>query len=341
MDIRTLATHLGLSIGTVSRALNGRKDVSAATRARVEQAAQALGYTPNQAGRALRQQRTGTIGFILPLVPDSALFGDPFFLAVLDGVQAVLDAEGLELVVLLARVEHGSLRVLQRQLGRGIADGWILAATEREDARIALLVAQQIPFVTLGRSDTPGAYPSIDLDFEGMVDTAMARLIAAGHRRIAFITSGRDINFSHLVIARYEAALRGAGLPIDPDLLHAGRVNAEHCALATTAFLALETPPTAIFVMSENGPVGVYASLRAAGLEPGRDVAVIGQRRTPACAALTPALTCFAVPLRDLGEELARALLPGLRGEGATATRRVWPMHWVAGESDGWLGAER
>lgn len=335
MDIRSLAAHLGLSIGTVSRALNGRKDVSASTRLRVAEAAAALGYIPNQAGRALRQRRTGTIAFILPVVPDSITYGDPFFLSVLEGVQAELEAEGLELIVLLSQVDQDPLGVLQRHLQRGIADGWILAATRREDARIALLLAQNTPFVTLGRSETKGSYPSIDLDFEGMVDAAMARLITAGHRRIAIITSGPGVNFSHIVIARYKAALRRAGLPFEPDLLYAGSTDVEDCAAATRAFLALPHPPTAIFAISETGPVGVYASLRAAELQPGRDIAVIGQRRTPACCALTPALTCFSVTLRDLGQELARALILQLGKEPTVEAEppRLWPMTLIEGES--------
>jgi DNA-binding LacI/PurR family transcriptional regulator len=338
MDIRGLAAHLGLSIGTVSRALNGRKDVSEATRARVAAAAAALDYTPNQAGRSLRRQRTGTVAFILPQVPDSIAFGDPFFLSVLAGVQQVIEADGLELVVLLSQADQDSLSILQRHLRRGIADAWILAATGRQDARIALLASRGTPFVTLGRSETPGDYPSIDLDFEMMVDDAMARFVAAGHERIAIITSGPNVNFSHLVLARYEAALRGAALAIDPALIYAGPVNAEQCAAATDAFLALAQPPSAILVLSETGPVGVYASLRSAGLRPGVDVAVIGQRRTPACAALDPPLACFDVGLHDLGRALARALLAVMNGtytrEG-DITPRLWPMIWVQGESVG------
>lgn len=335
MDIRKLAAHLGLSTGTVSRALNGRKDVSAATRTRVIEGARALGYAPNQAGQSLRAKRTRTVAFLLPVLPDSMTYGDPFFLSILDGVQAVLDAEGFELIVLLWRIEQNPLDVLRRHLGRGIADGWILAATGREDPRITLLSAQAMPFVTLGRSDTRGQYCSIDLDFESMIDTVIARFLAAHHRRIALITAGPGVNFSHLVIARYKAALKSAGLPFDPDLLYSGPDDAARCAQVTTDMLALRPPPTAIFVMGENGAVGTYASLRSAGLEPGKDIAIIGFRLTAACAALQPALSCFSVPVRDIGEDLARNLIAQMEqrtDSGATAVR-LWTMAWVQGQS--------
>lgn len=336
MDIRSLATHLNLSIGTVSRALNGRKDVSEATRTRVIEMARKLGYTPNQAGQSLRRKRTGTAAFLLPVGPDSMTYGDPFFLSILNGVQTVLDENGLELVVLLWRIEQNPLEVLERHLRRGIADGWILAATQSQDTRIALLLAQDTPFVTLGRSETAGIYPSIDLDFEDMVDTVMARFLAAGHQRIALITSGPGVNFSHLVTARYKAALQGARLPFDPDLLYAGSDSAQQCAQVTTAMLALDRPPTAIFVMGENGAVGAYASLRACGLEPGRDIAIVGFRHTAACAALQPALSCFSVPVRGIGEDLARALVRQMKEgpQDEAIAPALWKMTWVEGESD-------
>ncbi len=99
MDIRELARHLGLSIGTVSRALNDRKDVSPATRQRVVEAAAKHGYIPNQSGRTLRSGRTGTVGFMLTLEHDSAIHGDPFFMALLEGLQNGLSEHDLDLVV--------------------------------------------------------------------------------------------------------------------------------------------------------------------------------------------------------------------------------------------------
>lgn len=329
MDIRALAGHLGLSIGTVSRALNDRKDVSPLTRQRVLEAASALGYTPNQFGRTLRSGRTATIGFMLTLEHDSAVHGDPFFMALLEGVQAGLVDHGLDLVILLARKGEDGETFLRRHIARGTADGWLLSGTQYQDARIKLLSERNIPFVALGRTASIEDYSWIDLDFEGVVAEAMALLLASGHRRIGLVTPPATINNSHIVVAEYRAALARAGLAADEALIHRGDTDEHDGEAATRELMALEQPPTALLLMGETAPVGAYRALRGLGREPGRDIAVIGLRDNPTCQALSPDLTCFTLDLNALGLALARELVTMIEGRESEVIERLqmrWPM---------------
>ena len=337
MDIRTLAQHLGLSIGTVSRALNGKKDVNPDTRQRVIEAAATHGYTPNQSGRALRSGRTNSVGFMLTLEHDSAAHGDPFFMALFEGVQAGLAEEDIDLVVLLARDGEDQLDFLRRNVSRGIVDGWLLSATQHHDARIDYLLGSNIPFVTLGRSASGGTQPWIDLDFEGLVEQAMARFIAAGHRRIGLVAPPAKVNNSYIVIDTYRRQLRDAGIEGDDSLIHQGFADELDGEVAARDLMQRADPPSAVLVMGETAPVGFYNGLRGIGVVPGRDVAVIGARANPAIDALQPALTCFTLSLRDLGLALAGALLPLLDKDGGGAQPPVqilWPMQLVPGRSD-------
>lgn len=336
MDIRALASHLGLSIGTVSRALNDRKDVSPLTRQRVLEAASALGYTPNQFGRTLRIGRTATIGFMLTLEHDSAVHGDPFFMALLEGVQTGLVEHGLDLVILLARKGEDGETFLRRHIARGTADGWLLSGTQYEDARIKLLSERRIPFVALGRTASTGDYSWIDLDFEGVVADAMALLLANGHRRIGLITPPTTINNSHIVVAGYRAALAKAGLAADEALIHRGDTDEHDGEAATRELMALDQPPSALLLMGETAPVGAYRALRSLGLEPGQNIAVIGLRDNPMCQALSPELTCFTLDLNALGLALAGALVSIIKesdGGCTGATQSLWPMHILLRES--------
>lgn len=329
MDIRALAGHLGLSIGTVSRALNDRKDVSPLTRQRVLEAASALGYTPNQFGRTLRSGRTATIGFMLTLEHDSAVHGDPFFMALLEGVQAGLVDHGLDLVILLARKGEDGETFLRRHIARGTADGWLLSGTQYQDARIKLLSERNIPFVALGRTASIEDYSWIDLDFEGVVAEAMALLLASGHRRIGLVTPPATINNSHIVVAEYRAALARAGLAADEALIHRGDTDEHDGEAATRELMALEQSPTALLLMGETAPVGAYRALRGLGREPGRDIAVIGLRDNPTCQALSPDLTCFTLDLNALGLALARELVTMIEGRESEVIERLqmrWPM---------------
>ncbi|WP_322965449.1 substrate-binding domain-containing protein [Sphingomonas fuzhouensis] len=336
MDIRALANHLGLSIGTVSRALNDRKDVSPVTRQRVVEAAQMYGYIPNQSGRTLRSGRTGTVGFMLTLEHDSAMHGDPFFMALLEGVQNGLSEHDLDLVVLLARKGEDGLTFLRRHVSRGTVDGWVLSGTQHDDPRIAFLLERRIPFVTLGRTASQRDYAWIDLDFEGVVAEAMALLIEGGHRRIGLIAPPASINNSHIVVDRYRTALASAGVPFDAALVHHGETDESDGEESARELMALDDRPTALLLMGETAPVGAYRALRALGLEPGRDVAVIGLRDNPACRALSPDLTCFTLELGELGLALAQGLvarLPDAQSADEPPVQTLWRMALRLGQS--------
>lgn len=337
MDIRDLASHLDLSIGTVSRALNDRKDVSAVTRQRVLEAAARLGYTPNQSGRTLRSGRTGTIGFMLTLEHDSAVHGDPFFMALLEGIQTELGKHGLDLVVLLAPKGEDGLTFLRRHVARGTVDGWLLSGTQCEDERVAFLLARGIPFTALGRTAVARDYAWIDLDFEQVVADAMGLFIAAGHRRIGLVAPPATINNSQIVVRCYRGALEAAGIPFDDALVHYGDTDESDGQATALQLMALPDRPSALLLMGETAPVGAYRALRELKLEPGRDVAVIGLRDNPACRALSPDLTCFSVALGDLGQALARAMVATL-GDGGNADpaapmQALWPMTLRSGAS--------
>ena len=181
--IRRLAQQLDISIGTVSRALNGRPDVNEETRRRVLEAAEAMGYVPNQSGRALRKGATGIIGFMIETGANTATDGDSFFLSVFDGVQAVLNRHGLDFVALLCGSGEDPNEYLRRVVGRGFVDGVIISSTQRHDPRIDFLADRRIPFIMLGRSLTDRGEAWYDLDFEGMAETAVERLAGRGHRR--------------------------------------------------------------------------------------------------------------------------------------------------------------
>ncbi|WP_394663983.1 substrate-binding domain-containing protein [uncultured Sphingomonas sp.] len=341
MDIRELARHLGLSIGTVSRALNDRKDVSPDTRKRVVEAARLHGYIPNQSGRTLRSGRTGTIGFMLTLEHDSAIHGDPFFMALLEGVQNGLSEHDLDLAVLLARKGEDGLTFLRRHVSRGTVDGWVLSGTQHDDPRIAFLLDRGIPFVALGRTATARDYAWIDLDFEGVVADAMGLLTGAGHRRIGLVAPPATINNSHIVVERYRHALAQAGIAFDPTLVHHGETDESDGEATARDLMALPDRPTALLLMGETAPVGAYRALRRLGLEPGRDVAVIGLRDNPACRALSPDLTCFSLELDDLGLALARGLvrlLPGQENMNEPLVQRLWGMTLRLGQSHLALG---
>ena len=337
--IRRLAQQLNMSIGTVSRALNGKPDVSAETRRRVLEAAAAAGYVPNQAGRALRKGSTGVVGFMMQTGHEITGEGDVFFMSVFDGVQTVFARHQLDLVALLCSSEEDPDAYLQRVVARGFADALIISATKRQDHRIDFLASRNIPFIALGRSETDAGHPWIDLDFEGMAEVGVSRLIGKGHRRIGIFAPRDDSNLGFVLIESYRQVLARNGLDYDPALVFRAHPNelGGHSIAHTIAAMPPISRPTGFLLTNEVMAAGLYNGLHEVGLPPGEAIAVIG-RDSPYAHYLTPQLTCFRLSLRDLGITLAESLLATMPAYAEHyplgLVRKVVPLELVSGDSD-------
>ena len=337
--IKRLAQRLNVSIGTVSRALNGKPDVSDKTRRRVMEEAAAMGYVPNQAGRALRKGSTGVVGFMMQTGSEITGEGDVFFMSVFDGVQTVFARHQLDLVALLCSSEEDPDAYLQRVVARGFADALIISATKREDHRIDFLASRKIPFIALGRSETDAGHPWLDLDFEGMAEAGVSRLIAKGHRRIGVFAPIDDVNLGFVFVDAYRKVLERHGIPFDPDMVFRAYPNTRggHQIAHAIAAMPEDKRPTGFVLTNEVMNVGLYNGLYQVGLVPGRNFAVIS-RDSPQAAFLVPRLTCFRLSLRDLGIALAEALLATMPEYAATypqgVVRRIVPLELVEGDSD-------
>jgi DNA-binding LacI/PurR family transcriptional regulator len=335
--IKQLARHLDISIGTVSRALNGKPDVNPETRKRVLEAAEAFGYAPNQSGRSLRQGTTNAIGFMIELSADTNAASDDFFMSVFDGVQAVLSRHKLDLVVFPCPVGQRPVEYLQRIVGRRLVDAMIISATCKIDARIEFLNKAGIPFIALGRSDSGENLRWIDLDFEGVASSAVDRLAARGHRRIAIGIPSDDINFGHVYHEAYRSGLARHGISYDPALVFRQDRAVEGGHGLATQIVRTENPPTAILLATETAP-SLYRGLVEYGVMPGKDIAIIGFRDNPRSRYLTPSLTCHAFSLPELGKTVAETLLADMPNFAKyypdMATNKIWPVQLVQGDSD-------
>lgn len=341
--IRQLAERLNISIGTVSRALNGRPDVNEATRKRVLAAAAELGYVPNQSGRSLRQGTTNAIGLMMESGGDSAGSGDNFFLGLFEGVQQVLSRHHLDLVVLPCPTDEDPVLYLQRMVARRMVDALIISATRRKDARIELLNNANIPFIALGRSDSEAPHPWIDLDFAGVAATAVDRLVSMGHRRIAVGLPSNDLNLGFVYFAAYKAALARHDIPFDPDLVIRAASSEQGGYQIGQEILAMKQRPTAVVLIYELMAIGLYRRFAEAGVQPGHDIAVIGFRESPQSRFLSPTLTCFRISLLELGVALGESLLASMPAHAETypqgVVQKIWPMELVEGDSDNWQGS--
>lgn len=328
-SIRDLADAVGMSVSTVSRALNGYSDVNPKTRSKIEAAAREIGYSANYAASVLRSQRTRTVTYVASR--PWTKFVDPFHLGLLDGLEAALQVEGYDLHVVMARDFDGEMKILRRLVEMGRCDGVLFGRTKPRDERVDYLLEREFPFVALGRTDR-NDHDWVDRDHFQMGLVATRRFVELGHTRIASLSTPLGYTYSHHAVLGYRAALEEAGIAHDP------RLEAE-CSPAQTgaevfeAMLAAGVTPTAIFCGNDFIATGVMDGARMRGLQPGRDIAVIGCDDVPLATYLRPALTTFTQDLDDIGMTMGRMLLSRLNGR-HKRQGIVVDTHLVSRESD-------
>jgi len=221
-------------------------------------------------------------------------------------------------------------------VARGLVDAMILSNTDRTDPSIDLLQSSGLPFVTFGRSEAERDFAWVDMDFEHVVETSIERLVSGGHRRIAITVPFGDLNHGHIFLESYRDALERRGIAFDPDLVFRTGLGPEDGYLLLDELIDAPDPVTAILLIYEGAAAGLYRRLAERGLQPGKDLAIVGLREQPGIRQLRPSLTCFELSLTDIGTALADAILAQLGAEGdeVPLMQLKVPMHLHAGDSD-------
>jgi LacI family transcriptional regulator len=329
--LRALASSLGLSITTVSRALDGYSDVAPSTRVRVRLAATAANYRPHAAARRLRLGATETVSIVLP--GDPGHFDEPLYMELLAALGARFDTAELDLMVLAARSPTEELALYRRLVEGRRTDGIVLARTQVDDPRIRYLAGSGIPFVVMGRTETTLPYAHVDGDGTAAFAQATRRLLALGHRDIAYIGAAPEFMFSELRRTGWAAAMRAASLS---PAISAHTAATEHGGLKAARALLASTPrPTAFLCATDRIAIGALRAIKEAGLAVGRDVSVVGHDNLSASAFAEPALTTMELPIPEVGARLAEMLIALIGGADAREFAEVWPVLSIERASTG------
>lgn len=337
MSIQQLAQDLGLSISTVSRALNGYSDVSAQTRQRVTERAAELGYRPHPGARSLKSGKSNAVGIVLPMDEQNGQFISALYSELLGGIASVLEPAGYSLIA-TAHYSHGphdELRRYEHLIHSRSVEGFVVVRTRLHDPRVRLLQERGIPFVTFGRSELPQDHPWVDTDNERAFELACERLIAFGHRRIALLNGPEGYTFARLREKGFERAMQRHGLPVQRDWVRHGDLTASSGHALAQAMLAPATRPTAFLCANDAMGIGAMAACRSAGCRLGHDVSVIGYGNSDASRYSDPPLTTIEHRIMQNGQHIGQLLLDILQGRTPAQRHYLEPVELVPRASDG------
>ena len=331
-NLKALASALGLSRTTVSRALNGYDDVSQATRTRVIEAARALGYQADPTARKLATGRAHAIGIVYPF--GASDLGDPRFCEVVAGITEALGERDMDLIIASARA-GAELETYRRLVEGRAVDGLIVARTLLDDRRIAFLQERDFPFVAYGRTNSARPYWWFDFDNEAGARAATQRLIDFGHRRIALISAPLAMSFAAQRREGFVSALQDAGVAPLPELMIECSFDSAGGHGAATTLLNLTEPPSAVLVDNNLAGVGAFRAIVDSGRKPGGDVSLIVYDGVPSEVSHPYAVTAVTQPTGHAsGKAIAELVLGATRDRALCAHRLALPRI-EPGDTDG------
>jgi DNA-binding LacI/PurR family transcriptional regulator len=329
-----VAKVAGVSRATVSRVVNGIRNVDPELREAVERAIEQTGYVPNRAARSLVTRRAGAVALVVsePSKHTDAfpggVFADPFFGRVVSGVLSVLGPMDVNPVLMLVDSEKARKQLVNR-LRQDRYDGVLLISIDPRDPLPALLTVAGVPTVMFARPVQPIPMSYVDVAHEDGARLAAEHLVARGCRQVATISGPLDTPAGQDRLAGFRSAMARHGQAYVPSA--EGDFTQTGGERATEALLAQSFD--GLFVANDLMAMGALDVLRRHGKRIPEDVAVIGFDDSGAALSCRPRLTTVRQPVEDMAAEMARLVIERIGGEGERVTSVIFEPSLVLRDS--------
>ncbi|GGI98909.1 LacI family transcriptional regulator [Alicyclobacillus cellulosilyticus] len=324
VTIRDVARAAGVSITTVSRALNGHKDVGEKTRQRILRIAEELNYRPSAVARSLVTQKTRTIGFLVSDLSKGRIW-HYFMLQILYGIQDRLAELGYDLILVnTTTTRQREISYLDFCTERRL-DGVIVINLRLDDPYLHEVVESPLPSVVIDIPLVSATCGYVTSDNVYGAKLAVRHLIGKGHRTIGFVNGHSQAAVSHDRLRGYREALESHGIPFRPELVYEADYTVEGgrkgCELLRTAHPEM----TAVFFASDLMAIGGLHHLREAGVKVPEECAVVGFDDIELAEIVSPQLTTIRQKRYEMGATAAEMLVGMMEGKTMPEGRTLLP----------------
>lgn len=311
MNIKFLAKELGLSIGTVSKALRNSHEISEATKQRVLAKAKEFNYQVNPFASSLRKQKSKTIAVVIPEVANN------FFALAINGIEEVALEKGYHVLIYLTHEDVKKEVTISQLLQNGRVDGILisLSAQTKTKTHLAAIREKEIPLVFFDRVADEFDIPKIVTDDYEISIKATEHLIKNGCKEIAFLSISKNISIENGRRKGYEEALKRNNIPVKESLI----INCEDEEVGREKMRELllnQQKPDGLFASVEKLAVMAYEVCMENAISIPRDLKIIGFSNLYTAALLNPPLTTVTQPAFEIGKQAATVLFKMIEKKG-------------------------
>ncbi|ALC89645.1 catabolite control protein A [Bacillus sp. FJAT-18017] len=303
ITIYDVAREANVSMATVSRVVNGNPNVKPATRKKVMEVIDRLGYRPNAVARGLASKKTTTVGVIIPDISSI------FFAELARGIEDI--ATMYKYNIILSNSDQNKdkeLHLLNTMLGKQV-DGIVFMGGNITTEHVEEFKKSPVPIVLAGSVEQTREIPSVNIDYEQAVFDSVMEYVERGHKRIAFIIGPlHEPKNSELKLKGYKRALDEAGIQFNEEYIVEGDYTYDSGIEAIEKLIESDERPTAILVGSDEMALGVIHGAQDKGFSIPEDFEVITSDNTRLSLMVRPQLTTLVQPLYDIGAVSMRLL---------------------------------
>ena len=301
----------GLAITTISRALNNAPELSDETRIRVQKIAAEIGYVPDRTALRLKTGRTHVVSLILD--PHDEILN--FSQSMVSGLSSAFRGTPYHLVITPTAGGSSPLDPINYVLRNKMADGVIFSRTEPHDARVQLLLDNNFPFVSHGRTELGVAHPYVDYDNFTFAYEAAKRLAAKGRKHVSMISANPRFTFGHHLRDGLMRAAQETGISYELETRVTLDDDAETLRQATMARIAQGKAPDAYVCPGDAVALAVIAGIVDSGLQVGRDADIVTKQMSGIFSLVRPRVDVITEDIALAGLQLGELLLKRIKGE--------------------------
>ncbi|QMV17944.1 LacI family DNA-binding transcriptional regulator [Granulicella sp. 5B5] len=329
IDIRSVAERAGVSIATVSRAMNRVPTVDAELAERVWAAVKELNYLPNTQARALVSGKSRLLGLIVSEITN------PFFPELIQEFENVAVRHGYEILIASTNYERKKMEECARRMLERKVDGVAVMTFGIEDFLFERFAADKVPVVFVDAAPERPMSSALAVDYRVGIDEGVRHLVGLGHTKIGFITGPLRLRSAQARKAAFVECMQSAGVNVESVWVVEGEHTLESGRDAMERLLAMKERPTAVMCSNDMTAIGVQHALFEAGLKVPEDLSLIGFDDIHLAEYTIPPLTTVRMACKDLAERSVGALLVHLKSGVAEAAAEMIPTRLIVRQTTG------